>query len=62
MMKVNVKVIIEEDIEVEAPNNLKKSNDAIEQFLVENYSGFDCTNKGETSFDFKSIEIVQKKS
>ena len=57
-MKVKVKVIIEESIEIEIPNYVKKNNDAIEEYLVDNYRGFDCIDEGETSFNFEPIKII----
>ena len=60
-MKVKVEVTITEKKEIEIPDYVRKTNSAIEEFLVDDYYGFEHGLEGDTSFQFESITILRKK-
>lgn len=54
-MKVKIEATITETREVEIPNYVKKDNDAIEGYLVDNYYGFENGLEGNATFNFERI-------
>ena len=58
-MKVLVEVNISCKKVFEIPDYVKRTNNAIEEYLVDNYYGFDCPAEGEDSFTFEGISICK---
>lgn len=58
-MKVKVKVTILHTFEAEIPNYVKKDKDSIEEYLIDNYTGFECEDEGDSSFDFEGLTILK---
>ena len=46
---------MKETREVEIPDYVKKNRDAIEEYLVDNYYGFENGLEGDATFNFKKI-------
>lgn len=57
-MKVKIKVIVEHEAVLNVPNYVRPTAEAVEEFLVEKYYGFDNEDEAENSFDFKNIKIL----
>lgn len=60
-MKVRVEVTITEKRELEIPDYVRKNDSAIEEFLVDDYYGFEHSLDGNVSFQFEAISILREK-
>lgn len=58
-MKVLVEVNVFCKKVFEIPDYVKHTDEAIEEYLIDNYYGFDCGAEGEDTFTFEGISICK---
>lgn len=58
-MKVLVEATISCKKVFEIPDYVKRNDEAIKEYLVDNYYGFDCAAEGEDTFTFEGISICK---
>ena len=58
-MRVKIAVEIYQEFEGEIPDYVKNDKDSIEEYLLNNYDGFNCEEEGKLSFDFSQVTILK---